>query len=154
MCSHLCFTAVNFSAPAPLPVFTKKLRQWGRRLLQWPSGAPGSAMLGELAWAPFRHEVVENQCSLFGRSSSADPSLSLRFSPARLGLKRSLITCETLASMRCMCGEGLLAAAGALCLPGDVAACALLWIGMLLLPAVLKTQLCRRFVFSIYVIPG
>ena len=30
----------------------KPLRQWGRRLLGWPAGAPGTAVLGELGWSP------------------------------------------------------------------------------------------------------
>ena len=33
--------------------FDKQVRQWGRRLLGWPAGAPRAAVLGELGWACF-----------------------------------------------------------------------------------------------------
>ena len=51
-----------------------QMRQWGRRLLSWPAGAPGAAVLDELGWAPFAMEVPKTQASLLGRLSSADPN--------------------------------------------------------------------------------
>ena len=51
----------------------KQLRQWGRRLLGWPAGAPGAAVLGELGWFPFTADVKKAQANLFGRFCSADP---------------------------------------------------------------------------------
>ena len=32
-------------------------RQFGRRVLMWPRGAPGAAILGELGWRPLSVEV-------------------------------------------------------------------------------------------------
>ena len=49
------------------------MRQWGRRLLSWPAGAPGAAVLGELGWGPFSIEVQKLQTNLFGRLSSTSP---------------------------------------------------------------------------------
>ena len=48
-CQFLSTSAVNF--------LDKKLRQWGRRLLQWPSGAPGAAVLG-VGYEGLRVEVM------------------------------------------------------------------------------------------------
>ena len=49
----------------------QKLRQFGRRLPLWPSGAAGAAVLGELGWHPFLVEVQRVQFALFGRLSVA-----------------------------------------------------------------------------------
>ena len=62
----------------------KKLRRWGRRLLLWPSGAPGAAVLGELGWAPFRFEVSRDQFRLFGRRCSVNPAGAYRGVAARV----------------------------------------------------------------------
>ena len=58
----------------------QKLRQWGRRLLHWPGGAPSAAVLGELGWLPFLFEMQRLQFGLFGRLATADA----------LGARRSL----------------------------------------------------------------
>ena len=62
-----------FLEDASLRRLDKQMRQWGRRLLFWPAGAPGAAVLGELGWAPFAMEVSKTQANLLGRLSSADP---------------------------------------------------------------------------------
>ena len=49
----------------------KKMRQFGRRLLMWPRGAPGAAVVGELGWCPLSVEVRRLQFSLFSRLSAA-----------------------------------------------------------------------------------
>ena len=74
----------QFLSNSTVTFLDKKLRQWGRRLLQWPSGAPGATVLGELGWAPFRHEVLRSQFSLFGRLCSADPAGAHRRLAARV----------------------------------------------------------------------
>ena len=110
-CQFPSTSAVNF--------LDKKLRQWGRRLLQWPSGAPGAGVLGELGWIPFRREVLRSQFCLFGRLCSADSAGTHRGLAAR-----ALKICVIVVSMRRMCGECRPAAADAPWLPGDVTACA------------------------------
>ena len=50
----------------------QKLRQWGRRFLHWPSGAPSAAVLGELGWLPFLFAMQRLQFGLFGRLAAAD----------------------------------------------------------------------------------
>ena len=42
----------------------KQVRQWGRRLLGWPAGAPRAAVLGELGWAcfPWKSERPKQAC--------------------------------------------------------------------------------------------
>ena len=47
----------------------KIMRQWGRRLLLWPTGAPSAAVLGELGWPPLSVEVARARLGLFGRLS-------------------------------------------------------------------------------------
>ena len=44
--------------------FDKQVRQWGRRLLGWPAGAPRAAVLGELGWAcfPWKSERPKQAC--------------------------------------------------------------------------------------------
>ena len=75
-CQFFSTNAVNF--------LDKKLRHWGRRLLQWPSGAPDAAVLGELGWVPFRQEVLRSPFSLFGRLCSADSAGGHRGFAARV----------------------------------------------------------------------
>ena len=60
----------QFLDSATIARLDKVIRQWGRRLLQWPSGAPGAAVLGELGWAPFLFQVKRLQFGLFGRLSA------------------------------------------------------------------------------------
>ena len=60
----------QFLDSATIVRLDKVIRQWGRRLLQWPSGAPGAAVLGELGWAPFLFQVKRLQFGLFGRLSA------------------------------------------------------------------------------------
>ncbi|CAE7350365.1 pol [Symbiodinium sp. CCMP2456] len=62
----------------------KQVRQWGRRLLGWPAGAPSAAVIGELGWAPISVEVHKIQASLFGRLCSADPHGAHRSLAARI----------------------------------------------------------------------
>ena len=61
-----------------------KLRQWGRRLLGWPAGAPGVAVLGELGWAPLAMEAKRLQYGLFARLSSAGAHSARRRLAARV----------------------------------------------------------------------
>ena len=74
----------QFLSTAAIASMDKKLRQWGRRLLLWPSGAPGAAVLGELGWAPFRFEVFKDQFRLFGRLCSVNPAGAYRGVAARV----------------------------------------------------------------------
>ena len=73
----------QFLSAGTIAFFDKKLRSP-------PSDAfcngppPGAAGLGELGWAPFRHEVLKNQFSLFGRLSSASPAGTRRGLAARV----------------------------------------------------------------------
>ena len=70
-----------------LPSWRKKnihVRQWGRRLLGWPAGAPSAAVIGEIGWAPFSVEVDKTQATLFGRLCSADPHGAHRSLAARI----------------------------------------------------------------------
>ena len=62
-----------FLDDASLRRLDKQMRQWGRRLLSLPAGAPGAAVLGELRWAPFAMELSKTQANLLGHLSSADP---------------------------------------------------------------------------------
>ena len=48
----------------------KSTAVWAR-LLMWPRGAPGAAVVGELGWPPMSIEVRRLQLSLFGRLSAA-----------------------------------------------------------------------------------
>ena len=45
------------------------MRQRGRRLLHWPTGAPSAAVLGELGWPPLSVEVARARLGLSGRLS-------------------------------------------------------------------------------------
>ena len=62
----------------------QKLRQWGRRLLHWPGGAPSAAVLGELGWLPFLFEMQRLQFGFFGRLATADAPGARRSLAARV----------------------------------------------------------------------
>ena len=74
----------QFLSAASISFLDTKLRQWGRRLLQWPAGAPGAAVLGELGWVSFAFEVFRAQFGLFGRLSSVHPDGAHRGLAARV----------------------------------------------------------------------
>ena len=56
---------------------TRWLR-WGRRILGWPAGAPGAAVLGELGWLDFGDIALLRRARLFARLSSVCSSSSRR----------------------------------------------------------------------------
>ena len=74
----------HFLDSGQLARLDQKLRQWGRRLLHWPSGAPHAAVLGELGWLPFVFEVQRLQFGLFGRLATADAFGARRSLAARV----------------------------------------------------------------------
>ena len=74
----------QFLSAASISFLDTKLRQWGRRLLQRPAGAPGAAVLGELGWVSFAFEVFRAQFGLFGRLSSVHPDGAHRGLAARV----------------------------------------------------------------------
>ena len=47
----------EFSDEPSVRLLDRKMRQFGRRLLMWPRGAPGAAVVGELGWCPLSVEV-------------------------------------------------------------------------------------------------
>ena len=52
--------------------FDARLRRWGRRLLRWPAGAPGCAVLGELGWPDAEALLLRRSMSLLGRLRCLD----------------------------------------------------------------------------------
>ena len=60
----------QFLDSATIARLDQVIRQWGRPLLQWPSDAPGAAVLGELGWASFVFQVKRLQFGFFGRLSA------------------------------------------------------------------------------------
>ena len=57
----------HISEPAALALFRKRFLQWGRRLLMWPAGAPGVAVIGELGWLDLDAHWTLRSASLFAR---------------------------------------------------------------------------------------
>eukprot|EP00439_Symbiodinium_sp_Y106_P021066 s9111_g2.t1 len=78
------YNGAHFLDSGQLARLDQKLRQWGRRLLNWPSGAPNAAVLGELGWLPFVFEVQRLQFGLFGRLATADAFGARRSLAARV----------------------------------------------------------------------
>ncbi|CAE8683198.1 unnamed protein product, partial [Polarella glacialis] len=71
-----------------------RLRQWGKRLLQWPRGALGAAVLGDLGWAPFVSVTLDRAAGLMARLSAAPFAAGRRQLTARIfqfarGIRRS-----------------------------------------------------------------
>ena len=61
----------QFLDVASIRLLDQKAQPFGRRLLRWPWGAPGAAVVGEMGWPPMSVEVRRLQLSLFGRLSAA-----------------------------------------------------------------------------------
>ncbi|CAE7749885.1 pol, partial [Symbiodinium sp. CCMP2456] len=74
----------HFLDSGQLARLDQKLRQWERRLLHWPRGAPNAAVLGELGWWPYVFEVQRLQFDLFGLLATADASNARRSLAARV----------------------------------------------------------------------
>ena len=57
----------EFVSGAALPHLERVYRRWGRRVLRWPRGAPGAAVLGTLGWWRARDWMIRRQFSLVAR---------------------------------------------------------------------------------------
>lgn len=65
-----------------LGVFDRQLRQWGRRLLTWPSGAPSAAVYGDLGWIDAEAIALQRAAGLWSRLRSRPLASSLSPIPA------------------------------------------------------------------------
>jgi len=54
-----------------LPVMERQLRQWGRRLLAFPSGTPNPVVYGDLGWLDVRAVALKRAAGLIARLASS-----------------------------------------------------------------------------------
>ncbi|CAE8678052.1 unnamed protein product [Polarella glacialis] len=65
--SSACYGIEFVTQSSALTLLRSRLLQWGRRILQWPAGAPGAAVLAELGWSDLDARWALRAASLCGR---------------------------------------------------------------------------------------